>query len=99
MEETTDKDPAPGGGRDEAPKSSASRVVRFSTLSLLYLVQVKHRFSLMENSSQGAPYGFQTACLPLLLRQALGRPLLLQPLCHEAALPALGVQASLQPCP
>jgi len=57
MEETTDKDPAPGGGRDEAPKSSASRVVRFSTLSLLYLVQ-------------GAPYGFQTACLPLLLRQA-----------------------------
>ena len=70
MEESRDKDLSPGGGRDEAPKSSASRVVRFSTLSLLYLVQVKHRFSLIENSSQGAPYGFQTACLPLLLRQA-----------------------------
>ena len=70
MEEPRDKDPGPGGGRDEAPKSSASRVVRFSTLSLLYLVQVKHRFNLIKNSSQGAPYGFQTACLPLLLRQA-----------------------------
>merc|ERR1719500_177864 len=33
------------------------RLIRYATLSLLYLVQ-------------GAPYGFQTSCLPLLLRQA-----------------------------
>lgn len=33
------------------------RMVRYSLLSLLYCIQ-------------GAPYGFQTSCLPLLLRQA-----------------------------
>jgi hypothetical protein len=33
-----------------------SKLVRFGTLGLLYFVQ-------------GAPYGFQTACLPLILRQ------------------------------
>jgi len=35
----------------------AGQIVRYATLSFLYLVQ-------------GAPYGFQTSCLPLLLRQA-----------------------------
>ena len=34
-----------------------SRWLRYGTLGLLYFVQ-------------GAPYGFQTACLPLILRQA-----------------------------
>ena len=34
-----------------------SKLLRFGTLGLLYFVQ-------------GAPYGFQTACLPLILRQA-----------------------------
>ncbi len=34
-----------------------SKWLRFGTLGLLYFVQ-------------GAPYGFQTACLPLILRQA-----------------------------
>jgi len=37
--------------------AKGGKVVRYATLSLLYLVQ-------------GAPYGFQTSCLPLLLRQA-----------------------------
>jgi len=37
--------------------SDGSKVVRLATLSLLYFVQ-------------GAPYGFQTACLPLVLRKA-----------------------------
>ncbi len=36
---------------------SASRALRFSTLWLLYFVQ-------------GAPYGFQSACLPVLMRQS-----------------------------
>jgi len=34
-----------------------SKWLRYGTLGLLYFVQ-------------GAPYGFQTACLPLILRQA-----------------------------
>jgi len=34
-----------------------SKIARFSTLALLYFVQ-------------GAPYGFQTACLPLILRKS-----------------------------
>jgi len=42
---------------DENLDDKAGQVVRYATLSLLYLVQ-------------GAPYGFQTSCLPLLLRQA-----------------------------
>jgi len=42
---------------DGDPDDKAGQIVRYATLSLLYLVQ-------------GAPYGFQTSCLPLLLRQA-----------------------------
>jgi len=37
--------------------SDGSKLVRLATLSILYFVQ-------------GAPYGFQTACLPLVLRKA-----------------------------
>ncbi len=38
------------------PLPAWSRSVRLLTLSLLYFVQ-------------GAPYGFQTACLPIILRE------------------------------
>jgi len=46
----------PSARPDICPGGS-SKLVRFSTLALLYFVQ-------------GAPYGFQTGCLPLLLRDA-----------------------------
>ena len=52
----------------------AGQIVRYATLSFLYLVQVKlfvsELFVTNKNLLQGAPYGFQTSCLPLLLRQA-----------------------------
>ena len=57
---------------DGDPNDKAGQIVRYATLSLLYLVQVKTIVSvrLVLNLFQGAPYGFQTSCLPLLLRQA-----------------------------
>ena len=59
---------------DENLDDKAGQVVRYATLSLLYLVQVGIFSSelLVTNMNllQGAPYGFQTSCLPLLLRQA-----------------------------
>lgn len=39
------------------PTDKSSKLLRFGTLGLLYFIQ-------------GAPYGFQTSCLPLILRQA-----------------------------
>ena len=59
---------------DGDPNDQAGQIVRYATLSLLYLVQVETFVSKLLvaklNLFQGAPYGFQTSCLPLLLRQA-----------------------------
>ena len=48
-------------------------LVKYGTLALLYFVQVSliRLRSLSKHSTlQGAPYGFQTGCLPLILRQS-----------------------------
>ena len=58
---------------DGEPDDKTGQIVRYATLSLLYLVQVETFVSVLLvpklNLIQGAPYGFQTSCLPLLLRQ------------------------------
>ena len=51
-----------------------SKIARFSTLALLYFVQVGSEIKATDFTLilllKGAPYGFQTACLPLILRKS-----------------------------
>ena len=74
------------------------KVVRYATLSLLYLVQV----ITFVCQIWGEPVIGCSLWLPDLLSPPpaqTGWPLLLQPLCYEAPLSPMGLQASLQPPP
>ena len=79
----------------------AGQIVRYATLSFLYLVQVKTFVSQIKifqcEPVTGCPLWFPDILSPP--PAPTGWPLLLQPLCDEAPLSPLGLQASLQPPP